>query len=252
MRENMSQLDDALVEARSSESGQATFYNVFLNSNVYIPTHDHAIADTNPRRTKEGETFRPVMIEHQGRVILPIFDSVERLRNWAQREINYICMPAHALVRSIHGSVFFILNTGTQFAKEFVPEELKWLRESVEASQPKQGHIPAGTQMFVGSPAKIPDGLEDALRSCFLRNDEVHAAYLGQVFYALPGEKPHLVLVLKTAPLSETVLAAMQADVGVAIRGHLRPEEGIDVMFYNGAGVSAEVAKTVKPFYVNG
>ena len=249
----MSQLDDALLEARRNESGQAAFYNLFLNSNVFFPTHDHAIGDTNPRRSKEGETFKPIMIEHQGKVVLPIFDSVERLRTWAQREVNYICMPVHALVRSIQGGVFFVLNTGTEYTKEFVPEELKWLKDSIETSQPKQGHVPAGTQFLVGAPAKIPEGLEAALRDCFhLRNDEVHAAYLGQIFYQLPGEKPHLALVLKTAPLDKDALSAMQTDIGVAIRGRLSPDEGIDIMFYNGAGVSAEIAKLVKPFYLNG
>ena len=193
MREPMSQLDDALVEARRSEPGQAAFYNVFLNSNVYFPTHDHAVGDTNPRRTKEGESFRPIMIEHQGKAILPIFDSVERLASWAQREVNYVCMPVHALVQSIQG-VFFVLNAGTEFAKEFVPEELKWLRDSIEASQPKQAHVPAGTEVLVGTPSKIPEGLEAALRGCFLRNSEVQATYLGQVCYKLPGEKPHLAL----------------------------------------------------------
>ena len=42
----------------------------------------------------------------------------------------------------------------------------------------------------------------------------------------------------------------MQTDIGVAIRGKPIPD-GMDVMFYNGSGVSAEVVKLVKPFYVN-
>ena len=248
----MSQLDEALLEAQRNESGQAAFYNLFLNSNVFFPTHDHAIGDTNPRRSKEGETFKPIMIEHQGKVVLPIFDSVERLRSWAQREVNYVCMPTHALVRSIESGVFFVLNAGTEYTKEFVPEELKWLRDSIEMSQPKQCHVPAGTEFLVGAPAKIPVGLEAALRDCFLKNSEVHAAYLGQILYKLPGEKPHLTLVLKTAPLAESALNAMQADIGVAIRGRLLPDEGIDIMFYNGTGVTAEIVKLVKPFFLNG
>lgn len=252
MLKRMSQLDDALLEARRNESGQAVFYNLFLNSDVIFPTHDHAIGNTNPRRSREGETFKPIMIEHQGKVILPIFDSVERLQNWARREVNYICMPAHALVRSIQGSVFFVLNTGTEFTKEFAPEELAWLRDSIGAAQSKQGHVPAGTQFLVGTPAKIPDGLESALRDCFLRNTEVQAAYLGQVFYKLSGEQPHLALVLKTAPLTESALSAMQTDIGMAIRGRLPPDGGIDIMFYNGTGVSAEIVRLVKPFFVNG
>lgn len=248
----MSKLDDALLKARRNESGQAVFYNLFLNSDVFFPTHDHAIGDTNPRRSKEGETFKPIMIEHQGKAILPIFDSVERLQNWARREVNYICLPAHALVRSIQGSVFFVLNIGTEFTKEFVPEELTWLRDSIGTSEPKQGHVPAGTQFLVGAPAKIPDGLESALRDCFLRNTEVQAAYLGQILYKLLGEQPHLALVLRTAPLTENALSAMQTDIGVAIRGRLPAEGGIDIMFSNGTGVAAEIVRAVKPFFVNG
>ena len=47
-------------------------------------------------------------------------------------------------------------------------------------------------------------------------------------------------------------MSAMQADLGVAIRTRLRPDEGLDVIFYNGRGVSKEIVKTVKPFFVNG
>ena len=246
----MSNLDNALLEAQQNASKQGAFYEVFLNSNVFIPTHDNPIDDSTPRRSKEGETFHPVLIQNQNKLVLPIFDSEERLRDWAKREVNYVCMSAHALIRSIQGGIYFVLNAGTDYAKEFIPEELKWLRESVEASQPKESHVPGGTQFFVGTLAKIPEGLEDALRNCFARNDEIHAAYLGQIFYKRPSEKPHLILVLKTSLLGKEALNAMQTDIGVAIRGKPIPD-GIDVMFYNGSGVSAEVVKLVTPFYVN-
>jgi len=247
---DMSILDKTLLEAKQDTSKQSAFYNAFLNSNVFIPTHDDSIGDSDPRRSKEGETFHPILIQNQNKLVLPIFDSEERLRDWAKRKINYVCMPAHALIKSNQGGVYFVLNAGTDYVKEFIPDELQWLKESAEASQPKEAHVPGGTQFLVGTPAKIPEGLEDALRCCFARNNEIHTAYLGQIFYQRPGEKPHLILVLKTSPLSKEALSAMQTDIGVAIRGKPIPD-GMDVMFYTGSGVSAEVVKLVKPFYVN-
>jgi SseB protein C-terminal domain/SseB protein N-terminal domain len=245
----VTQLDKSLIAAQQDNSKANDFYNLFLNTDVYIPTQDMPEKDT-VRRAEEGEKFTPVIIDRGGKKYLPIFDTLERLQVWAKRPIGYARMPSHALLRGIGNDIHIVLNLGTDYYKEFVSEELKKLQEAVGAAMSKEQKLPAGTQVFVGAPANIPSGLEDAVKTCLSRNKEVKAAYLGQVMINKEGEKPHLVLVIEMEPATENVFSAINQDVGVAIKGLLKDGEYIDLMKYDGQGLTASIVKKVKPFYV--
>lgn len=245
----MTQLDKSLIAARQDNSKANDFYNLFLSTDVYIPTHDMPEKDT-VRRAEEGEKFTPVILDREGKKYLPIFDTLERLQAWAKRPIGYVRMPSHVLLRSIGSDIHVVLNIGTEYYKEFVSEELKMLQEAVGAAMPKEQKLPAGTQVFVGAPAKIPSGLEEAVKTCLSRNKEVKAAYLGQVMAMREGEKPHLVLVLEMEPAPENVFSLIIRDVGVAIKGLLKDGEYLDLLKYDGHGLAASIVKKVKPFYL--
>ena len=245
----MTQLDKSLIAAQQDNSKANDFYNLFLNTDVYIPTHDMPEKDT-VRRAEENEKFMPVILDRGGKKYLPIFDTLERLRAWANRSIGFVRMPSHVLLRSVDSDIHIVLNLGTEYYKEFVSEELKKLQEVVAATMPKEQKLPVGTQVIVGAPAKIPGGLEDAVKTCLNKNKEVKAAYLGQVMVMSEGEKPHLVLVLEMEPAPENVFSAINRDVGVVIKGLLKDGEYLDLMKYDGQGVTASIVKKVKPFYV--
>jgi hypothetical protein len=249
-KDQMTPLDKALQAAQSDKSKVNEFYDLFLATDVYVPTHDSSKVESGSRRTTEGETFSPVIVTNKGTDFLPIFDTLERLQAWAGgHELTYIRMPAHALLLSIDNRLHVALNVGTDHFKEFVSDEVKWLQDSVRAAGAQQS-VPAGTEVLVGTPAKIPSGLEGALTRCLSRNKEIKAGYLGQVMYARQGEKPHLVLVLQVEPVAETVFTAIAHDAGIAARGILGAGEYLDIMRDEGRGVAATIVKQVKPFYV--
>jgi hypothetical protein len=179
MNAPISPLDKALDAARQNAEKKSAFYNIFLGSELFIPTLDQPIQDSTPRRSQAGEKFSPYIVEHNGKKYLPIFDSFERLSKWIRKQATYVAMPAHALVRAFHGDLYFMLNTGTDFIKEFTPEEIQWLRNTVEKMQPQSRTVPTGTKVFVGVPAQIPAGLEQALRNCLRLNFEIRYAFLG-------------------------------------------------------------------------
>lgn len=245
----VTQLDKSLIAARQDNTKANDFYNLFLNTDVYIPTHDMPEKDT-VRRAGEDEKFTPVILDNGGKKYLPIFDTLERLQAWANRSIGYVRMSSHVLLRSIDSDIHVVLNLGTEYYKEFVSEELKMLQEVVAATMPKEQELPAGTQVFVGAPAKIPSGLEEAVKTCLNKNKEVKAAYLGQVMVMREGEKPHLVLVLEMEPGTQNVFSVIIQDVGVAIKGLLKDGEYLDLLKYDGQGVAARIVKQAKPFYV--
>jgi len=54
-----------------------------------------------------------------------LFDSWERLSAWAEREIACVRLAGHVIVQTFGSGPYFMLNCGTQYEKEFTPEEIK-------------------------------------------------------------------------------------------------------------------------------
>ena len=247
----VTELDKALAAAQEDQAKAESFYNLFLNSDVFIPTHDAAPRESGFHRTQAGESFSPFVVESDNVPCLPIFDTLERLQAWARgREITYVQMPAHTFIRSSFDPRLHIgLNVGTPHFKEFVPDELSWLRQAVEAQEVSDFAVPAGTKVRVGVPANIPDGLEEALRSCMSRNREVKAAFLSQIHFDLPGEEPQLFLIPKLDDVGKDCLQTINEDIGVATRGLLGNQESLTIQVYNENGISSEVVTRIEPFY---
>jgi len=244
-------LDKALDAARQDVEKQSAFYDAFLNSELFIPTLDDSSPDITPRRSAEGEAFMPYVVEQNGKAYLPVFDSVERLSKWIQRQVDYLSMPAHALIRSIQGDTYFALNIGTDFWKEFSPEEIQWLRSTVEQAQPHSTTVPAGTTVMVGVPAQIPNGLRSELRDSLSRNTEIRRAYIGQVHLVTPGEQPHLVIALEPdeSRSIDTVLDNIRLDVGVALRPFIQKGAYIGIAFTGIDRLASDIKEATSPFY---
>ncbi|HEX5734554.1 MAG TPA: enhanced serine sensitivity protein SseB C-terminal domain-containing protein [Blastocatellia bacterium] len=246
----MTPLDKALQAARQDKSKANEFYNLFLKTDIYIPTHDTPKKPNTKRRAGDDEKFTPVLLTHEGKTLLPIFDTLERLEAWANRPIGFIRISAHALLEAIDSSFHIALNLGTDYFKDFVSDEIKALQNTVRGATPREQKVPAGTEVLVGAPAKIPKGLEAALRACLSKSKEIKAAYLGQVMYMAEGEKPHLVLVLEVGEATEDVFSAIVKDVGIAVMGLLKDGDYLDIQKYEGRDPEATIVKQVKLFYV--
>jgi len=248
--DNMTELDAAFEAAAKNPEKQSEYYDLFLNSEIFMPTHDVPSEDRR-RRAGENETITPVIVESEGKSYLMLFDNRERLSAWAKREIGFTAMPGHVIVEMMNPDIHWALNVGTDHVKVFVPEEIRWLKESV--SRAKKASLSKGTTVLVGAPAKIPAGLVEAMTRNLERNPEVTEAYLGQVHYVKEGDVPHLALVLRTSALPPSVIDAIRKDLATASRGYLGKDQYIDIFVDDGddgKGVGAEVTKSVKPFYV--
>lgn len=248
---SMTPLDQALEAAKQDQTKGEAFYSLFLNSEVFIPTHDAPATSTELHRAQQGETYLPYVVESQGTAYLPVFDTYDRLIAWTHGiKMTFIKMAAHALVRSsLDTKLHLALNVGTLHTKVFTPGELVWLRNVFETQKPKAFQVPAGTRVFIGAPAKVVDGLEESLRNCFQRNDEIDAAYLGQVHFQFEGAKPELFLVLKLAASGQTAWVSIREDIGIALRGYLKDGENLTLQVFNGEGIGADVVRAVEPFF---
>lgn len=123
----MSALDEALKKfMENPEEGQEAYYEEILNTNFYIPLSEAPKGD-NP------EEVSPMVLEAEDKNYLMLFDSEERLKAWADQDVPYAIYAGFQLAEMTPDIFHWAVNVGAQHSKEFIPEEIGWLRESVQA-----------------------------------------------------------------------------------------------------------------------
>lgn len=126
-------LDQALALLRqdmTNATSQSKFYDLFLNTTFCVPTLD-------PKELSSDVTFEegqvlPLIVESDGNDYLMIFDSEERLKSWTGTETTWIGVPGHVLAATTMPPLHIAMNVGSDYAKQFLPDEIAWLREVVE------------------------------------------------------------------------------------------------------------------------
>jgi peptidyl-prolyl cis-trans isomerase C len=128
----LTELDQALQALRvdmHDPKRQSKFYDIFLNTIFCVPTLDPQ--ELGGATAEEGEVL-PLVIEADGNDYLMIFDTEERLKNWAADEVKWVPVPGHILAATTMPPLHWALNVGTEHSKQFLPDEIAWLREVVE------------------------------------------------------------------------------------------------------------------------
>ena len=126
----MTKLDKLIATAYASNGKQADVNKVYLGllqTLLLLPVQKEYISAPE-------EPFAPLFAKIEGQHYMLIFDTLERLQAWAGEQIdqiNYVEISGHDLIAGIHDSVFLCLNLGSEFYKEFPPEEVKRLKTIV-------------------------------------------------------------------------------------------------------------------------
>jgi hypothetical protein len=126
----MTELDKLLDQCIKEEAEQNSYYDLVLNSNFYIP-----ILEDDPELAADDDLVTPVVLEAGGKPYMMLFDSEEKLRGWADEIVKFIVLPGHSVVEISTPELYWALNIGTDFQKEFVPEEINWLKDVVRQCQ---------------------------------------------------------------------------------------------------------------------
>lgn len=138
--DNLDQALQAMRQDAEDPACQSMFYDLFLNTTFCVPTVD-------PKELGEGVTIEegqvlPLIVEAEGNDYLMIFDRPERLQEWAGKEVPWIGVPGHVLVTTVNPPLHIAMNVGCEHSKQFLPEEIAWLRDAVErctAANDQQG-----------------------------------------------------------------------------------------------------------------
>jgi len=132
--QELTELDSALKELRldmDNAKGQSKFYDLFLNTSFFVPTLDEDEFKGDVNSLQEGQVL-PLVIQSDGNDYLMLFDTKERMQLWAETDVKWVDVPGHVLAETTMPPLHWALNVGTEYSKQFLPDEIAWLREVVE------------------------------------------------------------------------------------------------------------------------
>jgi hypothetical protein len=124
----MTELDQLIRAAYESKGAQETVNKVYLTllrSTLFVPVIREMFPADN------GEPFRPLFAKIDENYFMMVFDTVDRLMNWVGEhasEVECVEMTGKDVINGINENVFLCLNMGTEFYKEFSPDEVKKLK----------------------------------------------------------------------------------------------------------------------------
>ena len=125
----MTKIDQALEASSKDRKMQPVFYDLFLNSLFFIPT----IEETDKKKDDDGAM--PLLVEAEGKSYLMIFDTIQRLQDWAQEDAKYVALPGHAIAEMSLPHLHWAMNYGTERQKQFEPDEIEWLKDVVRQAK---------------------------------------------------------------------------------------------------------------------
>jgi hypothetical protein len=132
----MTELDKLIAAAYASEGKQDDVNKVYLNflrSGLLIPVEklpEGKVIDAD----SDEEPFKPLFANVDGNYFMLVFDTVERLRDWAADQmdlIDYVEISGRDIIAGLNDQVFLGLNLGAKFYKEFSPDEVLQLKKIV-------------------------------------------------------------------------------------------------------------------------
>jgi len=131
--QEMTALDQALQTLQLDMDDtklQSKYYDIFLNMTFCVPTLDQQ--ESGIKSEIEDGQILPLVIESEGNDYLMLFDTEERLKSWATNDVKWVDVPGYILAATSMPPLHWALNIGTEYSKQFLPDEIAWLKEVVE------------------------------------------------------------------------------------------------------------------------
>ena len=124
----MTALDKALEKYIADENKQGQYYDLVLSTDFYIPIKN----DGSDAPIEERESVTPLVFESEGKHYVLMFDSEERVKSWSKQPIKYMLLAGYEMAKHTPAGIHWAINLGGQFAKEFVPDEINYLKQQLQ------------------------------------------------------------------------------------------------------------------------
>jgi len=135
----MTELDQALADFIEDEQKQGAFYDLVLNTKFYVPVYAEDEENVGQKEIQKDDSIEPMILESEGNHYLMMFESEERLSEWAKEQVNYVVLPGFVIVQMTPEKLYWAMNMGTDYQKQFVPEEIAWLKDVVQQNLDENG-----------------------------------------------------------------------------------------------------------------
>ena len=238
-------LERSLAKAADDPAHRPQFYRDFLGAEVFVVEHGPSRRPSGSRTLSVGEPVSFMTLDREGQAAIPIFTSLSCLQKSISEEAAYLRMQARDFLELTRGSML-ILNPGSDFGKEFLPEEVEsLLNDSIW--RPTETYVAQkATRVQIGQPGNYPTELVDVLIRTFKPLEQVRRAYLAHFFNPERDEKPHTLIAIEVTSNWDHVAS----NAGLVARSVSIPDPPVDFMQMTGkAGIEDHFRQNVKPFY---
>lgn len=218
-------LERLLVQASSDPAARPPFLRALLDSEICVigMLGDEPPEEEERYLVSEGETVRIQHMELEGRQVLPVFTSPERVAVYAPGS-SYIGMITRSLLE-ITGPLEMLMNPGSAYGKHFLADETRALLDG-SMFQPHDTWVAEKAEKFlIGTPARYPDRFVAALQKLFASRREVRRAYLALIHIPSRSESPNLYLAIET----DGDLQSIAGDCGIIAGDTLDAGEVTDI-----------------------
>lgn len=235
-------LEIALVSAASDPSARPQFYRELLDSKVLIvPAGEapHIIGGVVPENTN----ITIANVESGGRSFVPFYSSEARLSPGTR----FLQLDAKAFFELTKGAAL-VLNPGSAYGKEFVPEEITDLVSGSLFKPLHQHVVKKGTQVLIGQPSEYPTALVAALAKLYARMPAVRRAFVA--FYHDTSRESEGGLLLAIDADDTCDFDRLSAETGIVISSVTKPQKYVDVIRYCAGkeGIASYIDEQ-SPFY---
>lgn len=110
------------------------FYSVFLQTNFFVPTFNEEKGEMAKDAEVPEEKALPLIMESEGSDFMMLFDLEDRVVDWAEEGVQCLTIPGYVAIAMATEGLHLAMNVGTDYSKQFVPEEIAWLKQVVEKS----------------------------------------------------------------------------------------------------------------------
>jgi hypothetical protein len=127
---------NALHDDPENNENRHHYYSLFLQTTFFIPTFNEESGAVTKAEDDDvaPEKSLPLIMESEGNDFMMLFDHEDRAVAWAEEGVQCITLPGYAVISMMTGELHLALNVGSDYARQFVPDEIAWLKQVVDQS----------------------------------------------------------------------------------------------------------------------
>lgn len=243
------ELERAFRFAATEPAHRPAFFKLLMESTVYIIVPPPDETTEGARNMQTGESVRiKTWHKQDGTPVIPFFTSKSALERAIDRNEGCMGLPAWGLFEMVRGTMM-VLNPGSQYSKEFFPNEIEGLLAAGINLVPESRKVEKDMPVQLRQPDVYPTEMAASLGLFLAKNPVVKRAYLTLMLDPASGEPEHFLFGIETE--QEDDYKKVYKEFGSIAHSMLPPGEILDMtpVVPGKPGIGEYFIHNVKPFY---